>query len=185
MTITSLSGESTGNYVLDTSRTRIGFVARHTMSTRVRGDFAEFEGGAYLDGADPSKSEIRLTIRARSIRTGKAQRDEVLRSKFLDADNHPALGFVSTGVERTGENTFRVTGDLTVRGVTGPVTLDVTLTGTGTGAASGRPDDCRLAARGSATIDRNVWGVNWNAMTSAMVSPKVTLDFEVVALRRP
>jgi polyisoprenoid-binding protein YceI len=180
MSITSIPGELTGDYVLDTTRTRIGFVARHTMSTRVRGRFEEFEGGAHLDGGDPSKSEIRLTIRARSIRTGKSQRDDLLGGKFLDADAHPALTFVSTRVEPAEDHVFRITGDLTIRAVTRPVTVDFTLTGTETGPRG----VFRIGASGSAVIDRNHWGVNWNAMTAAMVSPKVTLDFDVTAVRR-
>ncbi|WND39721.1 YceI family protein [Streptomyces sp. BB1-1-1] len=181
MSITSLPGELSGNYLLDTTRTRVGFIARHTMSTRVHGRFEEFEGNAHLDVGHPSKSEIRLTIRARSIRTGKPQRDDLLGGKFLDADGHPNLTFVSTRVEQAEENVFRVTGDLTIRTVTRPVTVVFTLTGTETGPRGA----CRIGARGRATIDRNDWGVNWNAMTTAMVSPKVTLDFDVSVVRRP
>ncbi|MFJ8148807.1 YceI family protein [Streptomyces sp. NPDC096048] len=181
MSVLSLPSELSGYYLLDTTRTRVGFIARHTMSTRVRGRFEEFEGNAYLDGGDPSKSEIWLTIQARSVQTGKPQRDELLSSKFLDADGHPTLTFESTRVEQVEDDVFKVTGDLTIRTVTRAVTVVFTLTGRETGPRG----DSRISARGNATIDRNDWGVNWNAMTTAMVSPKVTLDFDVCAVRQP
>ncbi|MFJ3307584.1 YceI family protein [Streptomyces sp. NPDC086549] len=76
--MTTLS-ELTGDHVLDPSGTRIGFVARHTMGTRVRGRSEQYEGGAHIDGEDPSKSSARLTIQAKSIQTGNQQRDDQLR----------------------------------------------------------------------------------------------------------
>ena len=74
MTTTTKLSELTGDYVLDTAHTRIGFVARHTMATRVRGQFDDFAGTAYLDGEDPSKSSVQLTIQASSIQTGNPRR---------------------------------------------------------------------------------------------------------------
>jgi polyisoprenoid-binding protein YceI len=85
MTTTTKLSELTGDYVLDTAHTRIGFVAR-AMATKVRGQFDEFEGSAHLDGDDPSKSSTELTIQAKCIQTRNQQRDEHLRSKFLDMD---------------------------------------------------------------------------------------------------
>ncbi|MDR8412412.1 YceI family protein [Nonomuraea sp. 3-1Str] len=178
-TMTKLS-ELTGDYVFDTARTRIGFVARHAMATRVRGQFDAFEGSAYLDGDDPSKSSARLTIEARSIQTRNRQRDDQLRGTFLDIDHHPAITFTSSQVEQVDETRFEVTGDLAVRGVTRAVTVDLELTGAGNDPRGG----IRVGFKGSVTIDRNDWGVNWNAATRIMVSPKVTLEFDVSAVRR-
>ncbi|WP_433355293.1 YceI family protein [Microtetraspora malaysiensis] len=178
-TMTTLT-ELTGDYVLDPARTRIGFVARHTMATRVRGQFEEFEGRAHLDGDDASKSSARLTIQAKSIQTHNRQRDEQLRGTFLDVDGHPALTFTSTTVRPAGPSGFTVTGDLTMRGVTKPVTVDVELTG----AENDPRGDFRVRLTGSTTINRNDWGVNWNAATTIMVSPKVTLEFDVTVIRR-
>lgn len=178
-TMTAL-GELTGDYVLDTADTRIGFVARHTMATRVRGQFDEFEGSAHLDGGDPSKSSARLSIRAKSIQTRNKQRDEQLRSGFLNADDHPAITFSSTAVDQVGETTFKVAGDLTIRGVTRRVIVDFELVG----AENDRRGDLRVAFRGSVTISRSDWGVNWNAATSVLVGRKVTLEFDVAAIRR-
>ncbi|MEV8021360.1 YceI family protein [Streptomyces sp. NPDC086554] len=173
--------ELTGDYVIDAARTRIGFVARHTMSTRVRGQFEVFEGGAHLDGDHPSRSGARLTVLASSIQTRNRQRDDMLSGKFLDTDNHPAIIFDATGVAPVDKSNFKVTGDLAVRGVSQQVTLDVELTDGGRGAQG----DFRVGFKGSATINRNDWGVNWNAATALMVSPKVTLEFDVTVIRQP
>jgi len=178
ITATRLS-ELTGDYVLDTAHTRIGFIARHTMATKVAGQFGEFEGSAHLDGDDPSKSSARLTIHAKSIQTRNQQRDEALRSKFLDMDNHPAITFTSTKVEQAGDTNFAVTGDLTIRGVTKPITVDFKLTGAKTDLRGA----FRVGFEGSLAINRKDWGVNWNA-APGVVSKKVALKFDVAAIRR-
>ncbi|MEV0704726.1 YceI family protein [Saccharopolyspora sp. NPDC050389] len=178
-TTTKLS-ELTGDYVLDTARTRIGFVARHTMATRVRGQFDEFDGTARLDGDRPSKSCARLTIQAKSIETRNRQRDDLLRGTFLDTDDHPVITFTTAEVKQLDETHFKVTGDLALRGATKPVTVDVELTGAGNDPQG----NFRVGFKGSATINRNDWGVNWNAATAVMVSPKVTLEFDIAAIRQ-
>jgi polyisoprenoid-binding protein YceI len=180
MTTTTKLSELTGDYVLDTAHTRIGFVARHTMATKVRGQFDEFEGSTHLDGDDPSKSSAELTIQAKSIQTRNQQRDQALRSKFLDMDNQPAITFTSTGVEQVDETNFKVTGDLTIRGVTKPLTVDFELTG----AENDPWGNFRVGFEGSVTISRKDWGVNWNAATGVLVSEKVMLEFDVAAIRQ-
>ncbi|MFD0412440.1 YceI family protein [Streptomyces sp. NPDC127108] len=180
MTTTTVLSELAGDYVLDAARSRTGFVARHTMGTRVRGHFEAFEGSAHLDGDDPSRSSAELTVRAASIQTHNPKRDEPLRTKFLDADAYPYLTFLSTRVAQVDGTRFEVTGDLTVRGVTKPVTVGFELTGAEQDPAHG----LRVAFRGSVTINRKDWGVNWNAATGVMVAASVTLEFDVVAVRR-
>ncbi|WP_329081559.1 YceI family protein [Streptosporangium sp. NBC_01469] len=180
MTATTKPDELTGDYVLDTARTRIGFVARHTMAGRVRGRFDEFEGSAHLDGDDPSRSSAELTIQARSIQTRNQRRDEQLRDRFLAMDDHPSIVFTSIGVEPVGETTFKVTGDLTIRGVTRPVTVDFELTGAGNDPSG----DFRVAFEGGVTVNRGDWGVNWNAATAFLVGERVVLEFDVAAIRR-
>src|SRR3954453_2557082 len=92
----------TGDYTLDPAHTRIGFVARHAMVTKVRGSFQDFEGTAHLDFQDPTKSSAKITIRVPSITTGNGQRDEHLRANdFFDAPTYPEITFVSTAVEVT------------------------------------------------------------------------------------
>ncbi|MFD4632311.1 YceI family protein [Streptomyces sp. NPDC058284] len=179
-TITELS-ELSGEYALDADRTRIGFVGKHSVGPRVRGTFEEFEGSAHLDGDNPAKSHVRLTLRAASLQTGKRMRDDPLRAKFLDAANHPVITFTSTEVKQVDGARFRVTGDLTLRGTTRPLTLDVESTG-------GESDaDGRLLAgfRGGATINRKDWGATANAVDTLIVSSQVTVEFEVVAVRQP
>ncbi|GGV36180.1 polyisoprenoid-binding protein [Streptomyces longisporoflavus] len=181
MSTTISPRELTGDYVIDAAHTRIGFVARHTLSTRVRGQFEEFDGDVRLHGDHPSESAARLTIRSASLQTRQRQRDDQLRSTFLDTDKHPSITFTSTGVEPAGDTAYKVTGDLTMRGVAKPVTLTVELTAAETDSSG----DLRVQFRGGVTINRNDWGVNWNAATSVLVSPKVTLEFDVIAVRLP
>jgi polyisoprenoid-binding protein YceI len=179
MTAIAELGDLTGDYVLDTTQTRIGFVARHTMATRVRGHLDKFEGDVHLDGDDPSKSNAQVTIQAESIQTGNPRRDAALRSKFLDSDNHPTISFTSTGVERVDQTNFRVTGELTIRGVTKLVTADVKLTR----AENDRWGNVRVGLVGRATINRKDWGVHWNAAIG-LVSKTVMVEFEIAAVRQ-
>ncbi len=180
---TAMLSELTGDYVLDTAHTRIGFAARHMMVTRVRGQFAEFKGGVHLDGEDPSKSSVELTIQTSSVQTGNEQRDANLRGNdFLDIPNYPTITFTSTKVEQVDESDFEVTGDLTIRGVTKPVTVDFELTG----AEHDPWGNFRVGFEGSLTINRKDWGVSWNAVLEsggALVSERVTLEFDVAAIR--
>lgn len=173
----------TGAYTLDPAHTRIGFVARHAMVTKVRGAFNEFEGDARLDGTDPANSSVRVSIKAASIDTRNAQRDEHLRSNdFLDMETYPEITFVSTGVRQTGEASFDVTGDLTVKGVTNSVTIPFTYEG----AATDPFGNVRVGFEGAVTINRKDYGVTWNAALETggvLVSDKIVLEFEVSAIK--
>ena len=183
MATTTKLSELTGDYVLDTARTRIGFVVRQAMLTKVRGQFDEFEGTAHLDGDDPSKSSVQLTIQARSIRTRNERRDAHLGSAFLDVSDHPAITFASTGVAQINGTTFTVTGDLTIRGTTRPVTVDFGLTG----AEHDPRGSFRVGFEGRATINRKDWGATWNAVLEGggvLVGNKVALEFDVAVVRQ-
>ncbi len=127
---TTYPSELTGDYVIDATRTRIGFVARHTMSTLVRGHVDAFEGSVHLDGEHPWKSSVRLVVQAKDVQTKNRQRDVLVRSKFLDAQNHPTITFPSTDVLQSDATHYELTGDLTIRGTTRSVTLNVELTDT-------------------------------------------------------
>lgn len=181
--MTSKYAELTGDYTIDAAHSRIGFGARHAMVTKVRGSFDEFEGVLHIDGESPARSWARVTIQAKSIDTRNAQRDDHLRSNdFLDMNNYPEITFASTGVVPVGDDKFRVMGDLTVRGVTRPVTLDVEYTGTATDPFG----NVRVGFEGSGQLNRKDFGVNWNALLEGggvMVSDKVTLEFEVSAIK--
>ncbi|MFE6776342.1 YceI family protein [Streptomyces sp. NPDC057702] len=180
MPITSLN-ELTGDYVLDVAHTRIGFVARHTLSTRVRGRFGTFEGSAYVDGERPTRSTVRLVIQADDIQTRNRQRDDLVRAKFLDVPNHPTITFASTHILQSTASHYEVTGDLTLRGTTRPTLLTVELTDSDTDAQG----NLWATFQGSATLNRKDWNINWNALTSATISPKVLVEFEATAIRRP
>jgi len=180
---TALTQDLTGDYSIDPSHSRIGFSARHAMVTRVRGTFNEFAGTGHLDAADPSRSHLELTIQAKSIDTRSADRDAHLRSNdFFDMDTYPEIRFESTRVEAVDPETFRVTGDLTIKDVTRPVTIDFEYTGNAVDPFGSH----RLGLEGGVRINRKDWGVNWNAALEAggvLVSEKVDLEFEVSAVR--
>ena len=175
--------ELTGTYTLDPAHTRIGFVARHAMVTKVRGSFDEFAGTAVLDGANPANSRVEVTIEAASIDTRNAQRDEHLRGNdFLAMQEYPKITFVSTGVRQAGETTFEVTGDLTIKGVTNAITIPFEFEG----AATDPFGNQRVGFEGAATINRKDYGVTWNAALEGggvLVSDKVTLEFEISAIK--
>jgi polyisoprenoid-binding protein YceI len=173
----------TGDYTFDVAHTRLGFVARHAMITKVRGAFNAFEGKAYIDADDPTKSSVTITIDAETIDTRNEQRDAHLRSNdFLDIPNHPQITFVSTKVEPKGGDVYRVTGDLTIRGVTKPIAFDLEFTG----SAVDPFGNTRVGLDGSVKINRKDWGVNFNAALEAggvLVSEEITLEFEISAIK--
>lgn len=178
MTTTTTLSELTGDYVIDAARTRIGFVGRAAMVSKVRGRFDDFEGTAHLDGDDPSRSHVRLEIRAGSLRTGNPKCDTHLRSgDFLDAGRHPTITFTSTGVEQVGPTRFDVTGDLTVHGVREQVTVGFELAGTEHDPRGGRT----VRFDGDAVINRMDWGVSWGRF---VVGRKVALELDVAVIRR-
>jgi polyisoprenoid-binding protein YceI len=185
MSTTTVPTALTGTYAIDPTHSRIGFVARHAMVTKVRGSFNEFEGTGYLDAENPADSHLQLTIQAASIDTRNADRDGHLKSNdFFDMEAHPEITFASTAVEQVDAENYRVTGDLTIKGVTKPVTVDVEYTGSAVDPFQNQ----RIGFEGRTTVNRKDWGVNWNAALDAggvLVSEKVTLEFEVSAIRTP
>jgi polyisoprenoid-binding protein YceI len=180
---TTLSASLTGAYRIDPTHSSVGFVARHAMVTKVRGHFNEFAGEGFLDAEIPSGSSLNLVVQAASIDTGNADRDNHLRGNdFFDMANFPEISFRSTSVQATGESAYRVSGDLTMKGVTRPVNIDFEYTG----AATDPFGNQRIGFEGSTTVNRKDWGITWNAPLEAggvLVSEKVTLEFDVSAIR--
>jgi polyisoprenoid-binding protein YceI len=181
---TDLTAELSGTYAIDPAHSRVGFVARHAMITKVRGSFDEFEGSGVLDAAHPENSSLQLTIKTNSIDTRNSDRDNHLRSNdFFDMEKYPEIKFVSTNVAKVDDTHFDVTGDLTVKDTTKPVTIRIEYTGSAVDPFGNH----RVGLEGSTTINRKDWGVNWNAVLEAggmLVSEKVDLEFEVSAIKQ-
>jgi len=173
----------TGTWTLDPAHTRIGFVARHAMVTKVRGSFNEFDGTAEVNGDDLSASKVSLTIKAASIDTRNEQRDGHLKSNdFLAMDEHPEITFVSTSVATGGEGDVDITGDLTIKGTTKSVTVPFEFDGVATDPFGNQ----RAGFEGKAVINRTDFGVNFNAALETggvLVSEKITLEFEISAVK--
>ncbi|MDN5795346.1 MAG: YceI family protein [Intrasporangium sp.] len=170
-----------GDYTLDAAHTRIGFVARHAMVTKVRGQFADFEGSAHIDTANPAGSSVKVVIKAASVSTGNEQRDgHIVTPDFFDVETYPEITFVSTKVERDGAE-WGITGDLTINAVTKPVTIEFEETG----SVIDPWGNTRIGFEGETTISRSEWGLSWNAALEAggvLVSEKVKLEFDVSAV---
>ncbi|MGW8378932.1 YceI family protein [Streptomyces sp. ODS28] len=175
----------TGEWMIDSAHSRIGFSVRHAMVTTVRGAFTEYESRLYFDGHDPARSHARIALATASVDSGEPQRDAHLTGRdFLDAAQYPRMTFASTGVELAGTDLYRMTGDLTIRDVTRPVLLELTYIGHVTDAFG----DERVGFDGTTTIDRSDWGLNYNARLAqggSMVSEKVRLQFDIAAIRTP
>jgi polyisoprenoid-binding protein YceI len=173
----------TGTYNIDPAHSRLGFVARHAMVTKVRGSFNDFEGTTVINGANPSQSSVNLTLQVASIDTRNEQRDGHIRTNdFLDVESFPQITFKSTSIEHDGGNDFKVTGDLTIKDVTKSITIPLEFQG----AAKDPFGMERIGFDGSVVINRKDWGITWNAALETggvLVSEKVTLEFEISAVK--
>jgi len=168
---------------IDPAHSAAHFSVRHLMISNVRGEFTKLGGSALINPADPAKSSVEITIEAASINTREPQRDEHLRSAdFFDVANHPTLTFRSTRVESLGADNFKLTGDLTIRGVTKQVTFDVE----GPTASVKDPwGNTRAGVTASTKINRKDFGVAFNALTEtgALVvgdEVKITVEAELI-----
>ncbi|GAA2518305.1 YceI family protein [Streptomyces gobitricini] len=173
----------TGMYTIDPSHSGIGFTARHAMVTNVRGAFTAYEGALNLDGTDPAASSASIDVEIASIDTGNADRDGHLRgADFFDAERFPAMTFRSTGAEALGGTDYRITGDLTIKDVTKPITIDLEFNG----AAKDPFGNERVGFEGKAELLRSEWGLTWNAALETggvLVSDKIKLTFEISAVK--
>jgi polyisoprenoid-binding protein YceI len=171
-----------GAYTIDPSHTRLGFVARHAMVTKVRGTFPEFEGTATIDTANPANSKVELTINVGSVDTGSKDRDgHLVSADFFDTEKYPTWTFASTDVKRSGSD-WTVTGDLTIKDITKPVTIEFEETG----SARDPFGNLRVGFEGQTTINRKDWDLTWNAALETggvLVSEKIKLEFDVSAIQ--
>ena len=172
-----------GTYALDKSHTTVEFVGRHLMITKVRGRFTEFDGTIVI-GDNPEDSTAEVTIDAASVNSGDDKRDGHLRSPdFLDVERYPAMTFRSTGLHVGSDGRAKLTGDLTIKDVTRPVTLDVEFDGASPDPWGGQ----RLGFTAGAEIDREDWGLTWNVALETggvLVGRKIRLDFNVQAVKQ-
>ncbi|WP_330459998.1 YceI family protein [Streptomyces sp. NBC_00820] len=174
----------TGDYILDPAHTTIGFVARHAMVTNVKGGFTDFTGTLHLDGSDPAKSTATLDVQMDSIDTGNADRDGHLKSAdFFKTDEFPVMTFRSTKAEHLGGDDYRITGDLSILGVTKPISIDLEFNG----AAKDPFGNERVGFEGKSEILRSEWGLTWNAALETggvLVSDKIKLNFDISAIKQ-
>jgi polyisoprenoid-binding protein YceI len=170
-----------GSYALDQSHSHVSFSARHLMVTKVRGRFPVTAGHLVI-AEDPQKSSVEATIDVTAVESGDPKRDDHLRSAdFFDAEHYPTVSFRSTNVENHGNGEFTLTGDLTVRDVTRPVTLH----GEFLGSQASPWGDTRIGFTAETEVNRKDWGLEWNVALEAggvLVSEKakLTIDAEWV-----
>lgn len=144
---------------IDPQHTHAEFAVRHMMISTVKGRFAEVSGTLRADEADPTRSSIEIEIGAASIDTRVEQRDQHLRSAdFLDVENHPKITFRSRRMEAAGAERYRVVGDLTIRGTTHEIELDVREEGRGKDPWGGE----RVGFSVDGRLDRGDYGLRWN-----------------------
>jgi polyisoprenoid-binding protein YceI len=180
MTSTSIPNYVAGTWSLDPAHTNIGFVVRHLMVSKVRGHFEKYNA-TIVTAPNPADSHAEVEVDLSSIVTGNDQRDGHLRSSdFFDVETSPTMTFRSTGIRADGED-FLVDGDLTIRGVTKPITLKVEIGGFGPDNYGGT----RSGFSATAEINRHDFGVSWNAAIEGggvVVSDKVTINIEAEAI---
>ncbi|MEU6573815.1 YceI family protein [Streptomyces sp. NPDC046805] len=172
-----------GDYTIDPSHTTLGFVARHAMVTNVKGAFLDFSGTLHLDGGDPARSTASVDVKMDSIDTGNADRDKHLQSAdFFKTDEFPMMTFRSTKAEALGGDDFRITGDLSIMGVTKPITINLEFNG----SAKDPFGNERVGFEGKAELLRSEWGLTWNAALETggvLVSDKIKLNFDISAIK--
>jgi len=172
-----------GTWAIDPTHTRLGFVARHAMVTKVRGQFDEFSGTLTIDAANPGTSSATVTVSLASVNTGTPDRDAHLRSAdFFDVENNREMTFTSTAVKQDGDG-FVMVGDLTIKGVTRPVELELEPTGVATDPFG----NVRAGFEGQTEISRKDFGLTWNVALEAggvLVSDRIKIQLDVSAVKQ-
>jgi len=174
---------ATSRWNIDPTHSGVHFTVRHMVISKVRGSFDRYQGSIEFDPANPAASKVSVSIEAGSINTREPKRDEHLRSPdFFDAAQFPALTFTSTKVEKVSDAELRVTGDLTIHGVTRAVTLETEFAGGGKDPWGNE----RLGFSATASINRKDFGLNWNQVLEAggvLVGEKIEIALDVQAIR--
>ena len=177
-TAVEIPGYVAGTWTIDPVHSEVSFVVRHMMVSKVRGRFDKFEG-TIVTAPDPLRSSVTATVDLSSVNTGEPNRDNHIRSAdFFEAEKHPTMTFTSTGVRADGGD-FLLDGDLTIRGVTKPVTFKLEVSGFGPDAYGGT----RVGFSATTEINRHDFGVSFNGPIPGVpggvaVSDKVTINLE-------
>jgi polyisoprenoid-binding protein YceI len=174
---------ATGTWAIDPAHSSLDFVAKHLMVTKVRGSFGDFSGTITI-GDTPEESSAQAVVKTASLTTGDEKRDGHLHSPdFLDVERYPEMTFTTTQIESRGDGTATVTGDLTIKDITRPVTLNARFEGLAQDPWGGE----RAAFSAVAEIDREDWGMTWNQALETggvLVSKRVKLEIDVQAVRQ-
>jgi polyisoprenoid-binding protein YceI len=177
--IEGISLPPAGKYELDPTHTEIGFVARH-MLTKVRGRFTEFNGTIEV-AERPEDSTVNVEVTTGSVQTNTDQRDDHLRSAdFFESEEYPVMTFRSTGWRHTGGSSFELVGELTIRDVTKPLTLEGEFHGWGKDPF----ENTKIFAEAKATVEREDWDLTWNVAVETggfLVSKKIDIVIDVEA----
>ncbi|MEV6526211.1 YceI family protein [Longispora sp. NPDC051575] len=180
--LNGLTIPTAGTFALDVAHSRVGFLARHMMVSKVRGSFGEFAGEITV-AENPLESSVNVTIQASSFTTNNEQRDgHVKTDEFLGIDTFPTITFVSTGVKDVDGNEFVLNGDLTIRGVTKQVELAVEFEG----IAKSPWGQEVIGFSATTEIDREEFGMTFNATLETggvLVSKKIKIEIEAEAIR--
>lgn len=175
-TTTRSKAPVSGTYLLDPSHSDLRIVARHLMVSKVTGTFDKITGTIEV-GDNPVDSTVEIVAKAASVTTGSSDRDNHLRSPdFLDAEKYPDITFRSTAIAPNGQD-WKLTGDLTIRGVTKPATFDLVYEGDATDPYGNR----KAAFTATGQIDREAWGLTWNVPLEGggvLVSKHFKVEFD-------
>jgi polyisoprenoid-binding protein YceI len=178
-------GTKPTQWTIDPAHSAAHFSVRHMMISNVRGEFSKLSGNVLLDPVDPARSSVEVNLETSSINTREPQRDEHLRSAdFFDVANHPAIKFKSKKVVAAGPDRYKLTGDLTIRGVTKEVTFDVE------GPTPSVKDpwgNVRAGVAASTKINRKDFGLIWNALTEAggvVVGDEISVTIEAELIQK-
>jgi polyisoprenoid-binding protein YceI len=175
---------TTTKWVIDPAHSEIGFKIRHLMISHVSGNFNAFEAEVETEGEDFTTAKIQAGIQAASINTNNLQRDEHLRSSdFFEVENYPEILFTSTKVEKTGDATFLLHGNLTLKGITRPLQLNVEYSGVTKDPWGGQRAGFVLSGK----INRSEWGVTFNTVLETggvALSDEVKINGEVQLVKQ-
>ncbi len=169
------------SWSVDPSHSQVGFAVKHLVISNVRGEFGAYQGKLALDEADVTRSTVEATIDVNSLNTKVADRDAHLKGPdFFDAAKYPSITFKSTKVAKAGKDRLKVTGDLTLHGVTRAVVFDVTTTP----QVKGMHGESRRALSATAKLNRRDFGLTWNKLVDAgpVVGDEVTVTLDLEAV---